>query len=123
MLFAENINRICKERGTTLTAVVREVRGSTSYVTSINNGYLPKESDMVEMARVLDCSVMDFFSDKSTPPVEHDAVQTVQDEDELDILRVFRTLPRRAKHEFMGIVYGFEDKAELVGDNGFYKVQ
>lgn len=47
MSFKENINRICLERGTNLTAVVKEVKGSSSFTSAINKGSLPKEEEMV----------------------------------------------------------------------------
>ena len=64
MTFRENINRICKERGTTLSAVTRSIGLSSSKVTAWNNGSLPKEDVMLELAHVLGCSVMDFFADE-----------------------------------------------------------
>ena len=112
MTFAENINRICAERGTNLTTVVKAVKGSSSFTTQINKGSLPKEHEMLEMAKLLNCSVMDFFDDE-----EDLKLQTIeQNEDESDILRVYRSLSRRAKHEFMSMVYEFENRKELEGD-------
>ena len=112
MTFAENIKRICAERGTNLTAVVKKVKGSSSFVTAINKGSLPKESELLEFAQELGCSVMDFFADAEdlSPEVQP------KDEDEQDILRVYRSLSRRAKHEFMSMVYDFENREELEGD-------
>ena len=67
---------------------------------------------MLEMAKLLNCSVMDFFADE-----EDLKLQTIeQNEDESDILRVYRSLSRRAKHEFMSMVYEFENRKELEGD-------
>ena len=108
MAFKENINRICAERGTNLTAIVKAVKGSSSFATSINNGSLPKEHEMVEMAKLLNCSVIDFFLDE-----EDFAPAEGKDE---DILRVFRSLSRRTRHEFMSMVYEFENREELQGD-------
>lgn len=114
MTFAENINRICATKGTSLTTVVKAVKGSSSFATAINTkGSLPKESEMLEMAKILGCSVMDFFAD------EEDVPQTAAvpaDEDEEDILRIYRGLSRRAKHEFMSMVYEYENREELEGD-------
>lgn len=113
MTFAENINRICAERGTNLTAIVKQMKGSSSFTSRINNeGSLPKEAEMVEMAKLLGCSVMDFFADEED--LAHTAVP--QSEDEQDILKVYRSLSRRAKHEFMSMVYEFENREELQGD-------
>lgn len=109
MNFADNIKRICAERGTNLTSIVKQVKGSSSFTTQINKGSLPKET---EMAKLLGCSVMDFFAD------EEDLVQQAmpQNEDEADILRIYRSLSRRGKHEFMAMAYEFENREELEGD-------
>lgn len=114
MTFKENINRICAERGTNLTAVITKVKGSSSMTTAINKkGSIPKETDLIALAKELECSVMDFFADEEDlPPVKP------RDEDEEDILRVYRGLSRRTKHEFMSMVYEFENREELKGDNG-----
>ena len=114
MTFKENINRICAERGTNLTAVITKVKGSSSMTTAINKkGSIPKETDLIALARELDCSVMDFFADEEDiPPVKP------RDEDEEDILRIYRGLSRRAKHEFMSMAYEFENREERKGDSG-----
>lgn len=51
MSFRENINRICIQRGTNLTAVVKQVKGSSSFTSAINKGSLPKEDEMDEWQR------------------------------------------------------------------------
>ena len=112
MSFRENINRICIQRGTNLTAVVKQVKGSSSYTSAINKGSLPKEDEMVEMAKILHCSVLDFFMDEEDLAPQNEP----QNEDEKDILRVYRSLSRRTKHEFMAMVYEFENREELEGD-------
>lgn len=112
MTFKENINRICLERGTNLTAVVKKVKGSSSFATSINKGSIPKESEMLAFAKELGCSVMDFFADEEDLALRAEP----QNEDEQDILKVYRGLTRRAKHEFMSMVYDFENREELEGD-------
>ena len=112
MAFADNIKRICTERGTNLTAVVKTVKGSSSFATAINKGSLPKETELLEMARILNCSVIDFFMDEedATSPTEP------QNEDEVDLIRVYRSLSRRSRHELMSMVYEFENREELEGD-------
>lgn len=112
MTFAENINRICAAKGTNLTALVKAVKGSSSFATAINKGSLPKESELLEMAKILGCSIMDFFADEED--IQQSA--TPADEDEEDILRIYRGLSRRAKHEFMSMVYEYENREELEGD-------
>lgn len=115
MSFKDNINRICLERGTNLTSIVKQVKGSSSFTSSINKGSLPKEDEMVKMAKLLNCSVIDFFMDEEdlVPQTES------QNEDEADILRVYRSLSRRTKHEFMAMVYEFENREELEGDKEY----
>ena len=112
MSFRENINRICIQRGTNLTAVVKQVKGSSSFTSAINKGSLPKEDEMVEMAKILHCSVLDFFMDEEDLAPQNEP----QNEDEKDILRVYRSLSRRTKYEFMAMVYEFENREELEGD-------
>jgi transcriptional regulator with XRE-family HTH domain len=106
MTFAENLNRICGERGTTPTTLCKELGLSTSKVSAWNNGSLPKQEIMLLLAQKLECSVMDFFAD-------YDEIHSrPSDEDEEDILRVYRSLSRRGKHEFMAMVYDFENRGE-----------
>lgn len=113
MTFAENVKRICEERGTNLTSLIKEVKGSSSFVTAINRGSLPKEAEMIKMAQLLSCSVMDFFTDEVKPC--HNSKPL--DEDEEDILKIYRSLSRRDKHKFMSMVYKFENRTKLIGDN------
>lgn len=108
MTFRENLNRICKTKGTTLTSVVKELGISTSKVTAINKGSIPSEEMLLSFARCLGCSVMDFFADKE----EIHETKSVN-EDEEDLLRIYRGLSRRAKHEFMTLAYEFENCEEL----------
>lgn len=107
MDFAKNINRICAERGTTLTAVVKTVKGSSSFTTQINRGSLPKAHEMVEMARLLGCSVMDFFADEGDLMGFDHIVLTA---DEQDIIRFYRILSLKEQHIFMARMYDYESK-------------
>lgn len=111
MTFQENLNRICKEQGTTLTALVKRMGLSTSKVSRWNEGALPKQEMLLRLAKELNCTVMDFFADEDDLPTAKP-----DNEDEEDILRIYRSLSRRQKHEFMAMVYDFEDKTELEGD-------
>lgn len=115
MNFADNLKRICQLKGTNPTTLCKELGLSTSKVSAWYNGSLPKQEIMIQLAQKLECSVMDFFADEEdlaiTPPKP-------RDEDEEDILRVYRALSRRNKHEFMAMVYDFEARKELEGDNG-----
>lgn len=111
--FGKNLKRICNERGTSPTKVVVELGYSNSKVNMWNNGSLPKAEMLVKLAEKLNCSVMDFFK---TEDEWETAQATPTNEDEEDILRVYRSLSRRSKHEFMSMVYTFETQEELAGD-------
>lgn len=100
MDFAENLNRICKEQGTTPTALCKKLGLSTSKVAAWNGGSIPKQEIMLKLAQELECSVMDFFADGMS--------MSSLDDDEIDIIRVYRSLDRRSKHSFMSTVYEYE---------------
>ena len=105
MDFATNFKRICQERGTTPTRVCLELGLSSSKVNLWNKGGIPKGDVMVRLAQKLECSVMDFFAN------EDDLISKTEfalDEDEKDIIRLFRMLDRKQKHEFMTKAYAFE---------------
>ena len=107
MDFATNFKRICNERGTSPTRVCLELGLSSSKVNLWNNGSLPKEGVLVKLAQKLECSVMDFFAD------EEDLVTNVEfalDEDEKDIIALYRKLSRKEKHEFMAKIYWYGEK-------------
>lgn len=109
MMFADNLKRICTLRGTTPTALCKELGLSTSKVSAWYNGSLPKQEVMLQLAQRLECSVMDFFSDEDDLHESKPA-----NEDEEDILRVYRKLSRRQKHEFMSYVIKLENEMEVV---------
>jgi hypothetical protein len=111
MTFADNLKRICLMQNTTPTTVCKELGLSTSKVNAWYKGSLPKQDVMLQLAKHLDCSVMDFFADEE----DLDKTRATND-DEIDILRIYRGLSRRAKHEFMSMAYEFENRKELEGD-------
>lgn len=113
MTFSENLKRICADRGLTPTSLLSELGVSTSKVTMWNNGSLPKYDMMQRLAERLNCSVQDFFADDSAL-IEPEPALT---EDEQDILRVFRHLDRRSKHEFMSTVYDYERRTLTAGES------
>ena len=63
MNFADNLKRICTERGTSPTALLKSMGVATSKVAMWNSGSLPKQEMLIRLAKELDCSVMDFFAD------------------------------------------------------------
>lgn len=105
MDFATNFKRICNERGTSPTRVCLDLGLSSNKVNLWNNGGLPKSDVLVKLAQKLECSVMDFFADEDEAL---DRAEYVLDEDEKDIIRLFRMLSRKEKHEFMSQAYTYE---------------
>lgn len=109
MDFATNFKRICQEKGTNPTRVCIDLGLSTSKVNLWNNGSLPKQEMLVTLAKHLDCSVMDFFADEDS--LNGDFLPN--DGDELDLIRIYRALDRRKKHEFMMMAYEFESESNV----------
>ena len=105
MDFATNFKRICDEKGVSRTRVCQELGLSTSKVNLWNNGTLPKPDVLVKLAQYLGCQVMDFFDEGGC--TENKVVEL--DDDEKDIIRLFRTLSRKEKHEFMSKAYTYEE--------------
>ena len=129
MSFAENFKRICESRGMSRTKVVKSLGWSNNKVNRWANGSYPKSDDLVKLAAFLECDVMDFFDEaddtrrtpKSSLPVlsvelaDGDApgrrvAKVSLDEDETDIIRIFRGLGRKDRHSFMTTVYEFESQ-------------
>ena len=121
MNFGDNLKRICTERGTSPTALLKSMGVATSKVAMWNSGSLPKQEMLVRLAKELNCSVMDFFADDADLAAQNSNKTNTdtepKNEDESDIFRIFRSLSRRAKHEFISMVYEFETHEELTGDN------
>ena len=118
MDFATNFKRICKERGTTPTAVCKQLNLSTSKANAWTTGSLPKQGMLITLAHTLNCSVMDFFADDEATPISPRNISDVEfalDDDEKDIIRLFRKLPRKEKHEFMSKIYWYEE--QMLNDN------
>jgi transcriptional regulator with XRE-family HTH domain len=107
MTFSENLNRICKEKGYTVSTLLKKMGVSTSKVTLWNNGSLPKQEMLLRLAKELECAVMDFFADDDaeTPM----ASSVIIDEDEKEIIRLFRGLTNKERHKFMAQAYSYEE--------------
>ena len=128
MLFHENFKRIANDRGTTPTGVLKKLNIATSKIAAWNKGSLPKQETLHKLAAYLNCKVSDFFWDgegepMGTPGCEpmvahseelHEEKQL--DEDEEELLKIFKLLSRHEKHEFMAEAYKFSKKHEQDGD-------
>lgn len=106
MDFATNFKRICKERNISPTRVCLDLGLSSSKVNMWNNGSLPKPEILKKLAEKLDCTVMDFFADDDIVAEQQEIKKLT--EDEQDIIRLFRMLSRKEKHDFMSKAYEYE---------------
>ena len=109
MAFKDNLNRICEENGTTVTAVVKSLGLSTSKVTRWKHTSLPKEEQLYLLADKLNCTVADFFLEEFEKKKYSEL--SMPNDDEQEILEIYKSLTRREKHRFMMMAYGFESKA------------
>jgi transcriptional regulator with XRE-family HTH domain len=104
--FATNFKRICTEKGTSPTRVCKELGLSTNKVNLWNNGGIPKTDVLIKIAKHLECSAMAFFADET----DIQKMEFALDDDEIDIITLFRKLDRKEKHEFMAKIYWYEEK-------------
>ena len=81
---------------------------STNKVTMWGKGSLPKQDMLIRLAHELHCIVMDFFQDCDEDIEIHSPTYFVLDEDERDIINIYRLMPRKEKHEFMAYAYSLE---------------
>jgi transcriptional regulator with XRE-family HTH domain len=106
MSFSENLNRICRDRGTTVTALLKNMGISTSKVTMWNNGSLPKQEMLLKLSQELHCSIMDFFQDEGDLGKE----QIILTEDEQEIVKFYRKITLKEQHIFMARMYAYEEE-------------
>ena len=97
-VFAENLNRICKEKGTTVSTVLKELGLSTSKVTLWNNGSLPKLEIIDKLAQHLNVFASDFFSH----PSEYEVKTQSQLHDLTESVRIVTRAMNKPREEFDG---------------------
>ena len=107
-MFWDNFERICHERDTNPTRVLKQLNLSPSKITLWKGGSLPKQEILKILAETLNCRVEDFFSDDESlrEPVKP------ENEDEHEIIEFYRYLPREEKHKFMARMYAYRDEIE-----------
>lgn len=119
----EKIKELCEKEGFAISSLCSKIPNLSVNKASISgwkNGSKPRPDKLKAIADYFGVSV-DYFSDDydDSAPTCTNSHQTVpMDEDEADILRIYRKLSRKSKHEFMAAVYDFEKREELAGDNG-----
>lgn len=135
----ELLKEICKKQHTSITKTLAKTGLSTSLGSAWKNGREPKFDQLVKFAEALEIPPQEFFTMllmNSSDRLENfkEGVQIVsysedgsvakydanerlktlitegaRDEDEAEILNMFRSLSRKDKHRFMAMVYDFEE--------------
>ena len=81
-----------------------------------NGRSMPTAIKLDILANYLDCSVdyllgrTDNISIYEPFTSQSEVLQPILNEDEQDILRIYRSLTRRDKHEFMTMIYNYETR-------------
>lgn len=109
MTFRENINRLCRANGTNLTTLIKDCGYSSSKATAINKGQIPTEEQLLALAKRLNCSVMDFFSDdeENSSPITN-----WRTDDERILLEGYRSMPKSQQYRLMAFYYSLMEGRE-----------
>lgn len=122
----ERIKELCEKDGFNISNIGMVIPGlsvTKASVTGWKNGSKPRPEKLKSIAEYFGVTVeyllkgeseaarITFFTNDSTAPVRDSIVQST-DPDELDIIRIYRMLDRRSKHEFMMMVYEYERRME-----------
>ena len=91
-MFYDRLRALCKEKGTSLSAVLKELGLSTGSTGSWKKGQLPKGDILAKIAQRLDTSIDyivfgEFRSDLT--------------DDEQRLIEAYRTAPERAKYKIL----------------------
>ena len=129
MLFYDNFDAICRQRGTSANAAAIAIGRSKSAASAWKrNGTLPKEDELIALAKHLRCRVADFFLEdgqthfksredmleyweyvNSINPLNVDETFGLGEE-EADFVGIYRCCTKRQQAELMVLVYGFADE-------------
>ena len=73
-MFYDKLNALCKEKGTNVSAVARELGFSSSNVTAWKNGRMPKVDKLIQISKYLGVETNYFFDqkEKATEPLPDD---------------------------------------------------
>lgn len=103
-VFAANLNKLMNARGLEQIDIVRRLNTTASTVSDwVNGKKYPRVDTMQEIANFLGVRISDLTSeDAETNDMSY------LDEDERELIAIFRRLNRREKHEMMSEAYRFE---------------
>lgn len=106
-MFWDNFSRICSEKETTPSAACIAAGMQKNRPYNWKNGALPKQDEMNELARVLDCTVADFFAEG---PLKEFPTGAPLNSYEYALLEVFDDLDPMDQAEVMVFVRKLRDK-------------
>lgn len=118
-MFYQNLKRLCDERHTTPSAVVREIGLSNSTATSWKKNHsIPKQETLDKLAKILDCNISDFFK-TDRERIEYSIVNlddssskspVTLDDNIKDFIFIYESCSNRQRNQLMSMVYDFEQK-------------
>lgn len=117
----ERIAELCDEKGVKAARMCREAGLSRNFMTELKSGRNNSigTPTAMKLSAYFNVPIPYLMGETDTrEPLVNCADDSIQeDPDELDIIRIYRMLDRRSKHEFMMMVYEYERRMELQGDN------
>ena len=130
-LAVKRIKELAKNKGYKMKFVCSSVNVRDNYFTDCRNKKIAIPDTIIgELSRLLETneSYLAGLSDNPLPDSSNnDNLYSIKnlsasklqslDEDEEDILRIFRSLSRKSKHEFMTMVYGYDEKTVSKKEN------
>lgn len=128
-MFYENFDRICKERHTSASAAALAIGKAKNTAGGWKrNGTIPKEDELIALAKHLHCRVADFFREdghahfksredmveyweyvNSINPLNVDTSFGLSD-DESDFVDIYRGCNKRQQAQLMVLVYEFAEE-------------
>ena len=136
-MFYENFDRICRERGTSASAAALAIGKAKNTAGGWKrNGTIPKEDELIALAKHLRCRVADFFREdgqvhfkspedmyeywtyvNSINPLNVDSTFGL-DEGESDFVDIYRSCNKRQQAQLMVLVYGFAEENGIDYEGG-----
>ena len=105
--FFENFKRICKEHGTTPTALLKKMGIAQNKATLWKNGSLPKSEMITALAKELNVYESDFFERDDKPVFDPSDKLVLFNADEKYLINLLNSLSVKDKHRVMCYVYDF----------------
>ena len=99
-MYYERLTEICRQNGTTPTALLKKLGLSTSKVTAWKNGSIPKADVIKRISDELGVPVSAFFDD---------GVASTLPDDELELIEIYRQLAKSGKRQLIGKAYELLD--------------